>query len=119
MLVLCSACSRHVKAMPCPFCGGATATATRPEPPGMRKLSRAQLLGAAALVVAASACSSDDDPTPEPGSSSSSSGSAQPVYGAPVPNPDAGDEDAGDDSGLSSSGGVQPAYGAPADAGTL
>ena len=122
MLVLCTACTRHVKALPCPFCGGNESTAVRPEPPGMRRMSRAQLLTGAAILGATTlvaGCGGDDDPGPGTGSSSSTSGSAQPVYGAPV---DAGDTDGGkltEDGGLGSSGGVQPAYGAPADAGDL
>ena len=109
MLVLCSACSRHVKSMPCPFCGGAKSVGVRPAP--ISRLSRAQLLAGAALVsVVGAGCSSDDTPGDDDDdkTSSSSGGSAQPVYGAPVV------DDAGTDAGSS---GLAPAYGAPADGG--
>lgn len=105
MLVLCSACSRHVKTMPCPFCGGASSVGVRPMP-GSR-MSRAQLLaGAAFVTVAVAGCSSDDKPDDKTGSSS---GSTQAVYGAPVL-----DDDGGTDGGTS---GMAPVYGAPADDG--
>lgn len=111
MLVLCSTCNRHVKSVPCPFCGGNTTSATRALP--TRRLSRTQLLAGAALVSVAAGCGSDE-PTPEPeadGGLSSSGTSAQPVYGAPIP------DDAGldQDSGESSSGGAAALYGSPPD----
>lgn len=107
MLVLCSACSRHVKTMPCPFCGGNRSLGVRPAP--ISRLSRAQLLAGAALVSVTAGCSSESTVPPgDDDDTASSSGSAQPVYGAPVV----------DDGGMdASSGGVAPAYGAPADGG--
>ena len=52
-LVVCAACSRHVREPTCPFCGAAVATAVAAPAP---RVARAALLGAVALV--ASACSS-------------------------------------------------------------
>ena len=49
-LVVCAACSRHVREASCPFCGAAVATAVAA--PATR-VARAALLGAVALAVTA------------------------------------------------------------------
>lgn len=72
MLQLCESCRRHVRALPCPFCGHAAGVATTPFPAQSHALSRAQLLAAAALTSAAVACTGAKEPAPVP------------VYGAPV-----------------------------------
>lgn len=110
MFVLCSTCSRHVKTVPCPFCGSSKTAAVSAQP--TKRLSRAQLLAGAALTSVVVAGCSSDEPTPDPeDGGGTSSGSMQPVYGAPV-------SDAGpDDDGGGSSGSVGPVYGAPADGG--
>ena len=111
---LCTACRRHVKAAPCPFCGCADANAvTYVTGSGW---SRAQILAGVALASAVAAgCT--ETPAPTPGGSSSGQPESMPqtIYGAPpaaldaapvVPppvgsspldagNPDAGNPDAG------------------------
>jgi hypothetical protein len=114
---------RHVKNIDsgCPFCGASVVAIAQPLAPRLASRS-ARLLGAAAMAVATGACAS-----------------AQPVYGAPVPQ-DSGVVDAGKDGSslpdaaefdaiapmyggpipldagvdaAKDSGGVAPAYGAP------
>lgn len=130
MLHLCSDCQRHVRELPCPFCGGEQSTAVLARPANARGLSRAALVMTAALAgTAAMACGSDDDgERVEDGGLSSG---AAPVYGAPAPLEDAAiDDDATtgalyggppadggllepDATPIPEDGGTAPAYGAP------
>lgn len=85
---LCASCHRHVKASPCPFCGGQDSLTTLGAPPAGSRLSRAQLVAGAALVATVAACAGSAQ-QPDPGVSVA-------VYGAPAApdptTPDAGGE---------------------------
>ncbi len=120
-LRLCAACNRHVRESECPFCG---ATSSTPIPLPHSRATRAAMVFGAASMVTAIACGArtaegDGGPGPTP--------TAVPVYGAPVPTPDATPPPPRDaappprdaappprDADADSP--VAPAYGAPPDA---
>jgi hypothetical protein len=106
-LRLCPSCSRHVREEECPFCGAHVA----PLPPAapLPRVARIALLGAAAAAVA-TACSS-----------------AQPLYGAVIPDAGFDANDAGQDAIATFYGGVPidsglvdsgPGDSGPGDSGT-
>jgi len=96
-LIVCGQCDRHVRGPGlCPFCGAQVESPSAPSPTAAPRRSRAALLvGAAAVSVACS--------------------SAQPMYGAPIPDSGGADQAAADAGNDSSPG---PMYGAvPPDGG--
>jgi hypothetical protein len=122
----CPACARHVREgdATCPFCG-ATSLAPAELPRALSsRLSRAAFLAlGAAGAIAATDCASSSAPVPAYGglppveggllpleTDAGDAGFAQPLYGAVVPLPDGGSEDA---AGSEREGGfAQPLYGA-------
>lgn len=77
-LLLCAGCERHVRGddEKCPFCGATQRQApTRPRP----RLSRASMIGAAAVVMACSGGTPQDDA----GTTDSGTDTMQAAYGGP------------------------------------
>jgi hypothetical protein len=122
----CPACARHVREgdATCPFCG-ATSRAPAELPRALStRLSRAAFLalGAAGALAATDCSSSSSSPVPAYGLPPlTEAGFPQPLYGAVVPLPDAGSEDAApeqdaapeEDAAPEKDGGfAQPLYGA-------
>ena len=93
---ICEGCQRHVREASCPFCGAASHVVARPK----ARMSRASLIGAAAVALA---CGSTTQPQDDAGSKDSGSDAMQPAYGGPF---DSGALDTGPDS-------IQGAYGGP------
>jgi len=72
---ICEGCQRHVREASCPFCGAASYVVARPK----SRMSRASLIGAAAVAIACSSSPPQDDA----GSQDSGSDSLQGAYGGP------------------------------------
>ena len=72
---ICEGCGRHVREESCPFCGGASHEVTKPK----SRVSRASLIGAAAVAIACSSSSPPDDG----GAKDSGSDTMQAAYGGP------------------------------------
>jgi hypothetical protein len=72
---ICEGCSRHVREVSCPFCGAASHVVVRSK----SRVSRASLIGAAAVAIACSSSPPQDDA----GSQDSGSDTLQAAYGGP------------------------------------
>lgn len=78
---LCNACRRHVKASPCPFCGGAEVRAVSAA--SGSGLSRTQMLAGVALASAVAVGCTEKPSVAPAGSSGTPESVPQTVYGAP------------------------------------
>ena len=81
---ICEGCQRHVREASCPFCGAASRVVTKPK----ARMSRASLIGAAAITLA---CGSTTQPQDDAGTQDSGSDSLQGAYGGPPPDASAVD----------------------------
>ena len=72
---ICEGCQRHVREESCPFCG----SASQPIAKTKARVSRASLIGAAAVAIACSSSTPQDDA----GSKDSGTDTMQAAYGGP------------------------------------
>jgi hypothetical protein len=98
---ICEGCSRHVREASCPFCGAASLGVSKPK----SRMSRASLIGAAAVAIACSSSPPQDDA----GSQDSGTDSFQGAYGGPPVDSGIGDASVKD----SEDEGTVAAYGGP------
>ena len=97
---ICEGCQRHVREESCPFCGGASHEVSKPK----ARVSRATLIGAAAVAIACSSSPPQDDGGTKDGSAADSAydGPVAAYGGPPI---DAATNDAGNDAPVAAYGG--------------
>jgi hypothetical protein len=109
VLIVCSACKRHIRDAQCPFCGTANTITPAPARRVTKGLTRAAIVLGAAVSVGG--CG-DEDTTNADASVADTSIAVDAAYGAP---PDGGEADA--ETGMDAPTGPDAAYGGPPDAG--
>jgi len=97
---ICEGCQRHVREESCPFCGGASHAVNKPK----ARVSRATLIGAAAVAIACGGTQPQDDGGTNDGSTADSAydGPVAAYGGPPI---DASANDTGPDGPVAAYGG--------------